>query len=39
VCDQLGTEIQIGPTGVVTLPMPTVPRTSSVLASGAPAGG
>ena len=24
VCDQMGTEIQIGPTGVTTLPMPTV---------------
>jgi radical SAM superfamily enzyme YgiQ (UPF0313 family) len=24
VCDQLGTEIQIGPTGVVSLPMPAV---------------
>ena len=31
VCDQLDTEIQIGPTGVVTLPMPTV-RAVSVLA-------
>ena len=25
VCDQMGTEIQIGPTGVTTLPMPTLP--------------
>jgi hypothetical protein len=32
VCDQMDTEIQIGPTGVVTLPMPTV-RPSSVLAA------
>ena len=31
VCDQLDTEIQIGPTGVVTLPMPAV-RPPSVLA-------
>jgi radical SAM family uncharacterized protein len=27
VCDQMGTEIQIGPTGVTTLPMPTLPAT------------
>jgi radical SAM family uncharacterized protein len=32
VCDQLGTEIQIGPTGVVTLPMPAVPDRSAVIA-------
>ncbi len=31
VCDQMETEIQVGPTGVVTLPMPTV-RTTAVLA-------
>ena len=31
VCDQMGTEIQIGPTGVVTLPMPVLPP-SPVLA-------
>ena len=30
VCDQMETEIQVGPTGVVTLPMPTV-RTTAVL--------
>ncbi|MEY4137351.1 MAG: hypothetical protein RL205_1479 [Actinomycetota bacterium] len=30
VCDQMDTEIQVGPTGVVTLPMPTV-RTTAVL--------
>ena len=30
VCDQLNTEIQVGPTGVVDLPMP-VPRVSPVL--------
>ncbi|MBI1350162.1 MAG: TIGR03960 family B12-binding radical SAM protein [Actinomycetales bacterium] len=30
VCDQMDTEIQIGPTGVVNLPMPSV-RASSVL--------
>jgi radical SAM family uncharacterized protein len=34
VCDQLDTEIQIGPTGVVSLPMPTV-RPSPVLESPA----
>jgi hypothetical protein len=34
VCDQMGTQIQVGPTGVVTLPMPTIPvaSASSVLA-------
>jgi radical SAM superfamily enzyme YgiQ (UPF0313 family) len=32
VCDQMDTEIQVGPTGVVTLPMPTL-RPSGVLAS------
>lgn len=31
VCDQMDTEIQIGPTGVVSLPMPTLPP-SPVLA-------
>jgi radical SAM family uncharacterized protein len=31
VCDQMDTEIQVGPTGVVTLPMPAV-RPPSVLA-------
>jgi radical SAM family uncharacterized protein len=31
VCDQMDTEIQVGPTGVVTLPMPTL-RTTAVLA-------
>lgn len=31
VCDQLGTEIQVGPTGVTSLPMPVV-RVSPVLA-------
>ena len=31
VCDQLDTEIQMGPTGVIALPMPTV-RAVSVLA-------
>ncbi|MFM8156257.1 MAG: TIGR03960 family B12-binding radical SAM protein [Actinomycetes bacterium] len=31
VCDQMETEIQVGPTGVVTLPLPTV-RTTAVLA-------
>ena len=35
VCDQLDTEIQVGPTGVVDLPMP-MPRQSQVL-SGEPA--
>jgi radical SAM family uncharacterized protein len=29
VCDQLGTEIQIGPTGVVDLPMPAVSVTGT----------
>jgi len=33
VCDQMETEIQIGPTGVVSLPMPTVPSAGAVLAS------
>lgn len=32
VCDHLGTEIQVGPTGVVNLPMPSVGGPSSVLA-------
>jgi hypothetical protein len=31
VCDQMDTEIQVGPTGVVNLPMPTL-RPSPVLA-------
>ena len=31
VCDQLGTEIQIGPTGVVDLPMPAVSVTGTSL--------
>ncbi|MDO8308313.1 MAG: TIGR03960 family B12-binding radical SAM protein [Actinomycetota bacterium] len=31
VCDQLGTEIQVGPTGVVDLPAPTVRADSPVL--------
>jgi radical SAM family uncharacterized protein len=35
VCDQLDLEIQVGPTGVVTLPMPTVPERKVVL-SGPP---
>ena len=34
VCDQMETEIQVGPTGVVSLPMPTV-RPSPVLAAAA----
>jgi radical SAM superfamily enzyme YgiQ (UPF0313 family) len=33
VCDQMETEIQIGPTGVVSLPMPTVPSDGAVLAT------
>lgn len=33
VCDQMETEIQIGPTGVVSLPMPTVPSAGAVLAT------
>ncbi len=32
VCDHLGTEIQVGPTGVVNLPMPAVGVPSPVLA-------
>jgi len=31
VCDQLDTEIQVGPTGVVNLPMPPVPERKVVL--------
>lgn len=30
VCDQMGTQIQVGPTGVVTLPMPTIPVSPAV---------
>ncbi len=30
VCDQLGTAIQVGPTGVVNLPMPTIPVSPAV---------
>lgn len=37
VCDQMDTEIQIGPTGVVILPMPVVPA-SPVLAGAGDAG-
>jgi len=33
VCDQMGTEIQVGPTGVVDLPMPSI-APSPVLAGG-----
>jgi radical SAM superfamily enzyme YgiQ (UPF0313 family) len=33
VCDHMGTEIQVGPTGAVLLPLPTIP--SKVVASGA----
>ncbi len=33
VCDQMDTEIQVGPTGVVTLPMPTLPARNPVLAA------
>lgn len=32
VCDQLGTEIQVGPTGVVTLPVPDLPPRGADLA-------
>jgi hypothetical protein len=33
VCEQMDTEIQVGPTGVIDLPMP-VPRVSPVLVQG-----
>jgi radical SAM family uncharacterized protein len=33
VCDQMNTEIQVGPTGVIDLPMPS-PRVSPVLVQG-----
>lgn len=32
VCDQMDTEIQVGPTGVVNLPMPAMPSSPSMLA-------
>lgn len=32
VCDQMGTEIQVGPTGVVTLPVPDLPPRGADLA-------
>ncbi len=32
VCDQMDTEIQVGPTGVVNLPMPALPARNPVLA-------
>jgi len=37
VCEQMDTEIQVGPTGVIDLPMP-VPRVSPVFDSGVYAG-
>jgi radical SAM superfamily enzyme YgiQ (UPF0313 family) len=30
VCDQMGTSIQVGPTGVTDLPMPSLPRSAVV---------
>ncbi len=37
VCDQMDTQIQVGPTGVVTLPMPTLPERNPVLAASSEA--
>jgi hypothetical protein len=34
VCDQMSTQIEIGPTGVVDLPMPVVSRPSFVATGG-----